>query len=198
MATFPNIQPSLPLVKREQPNVRTTKLGDGYENRVIFGLPTQQNPNVLNLTFKNITHANAKTIDAFLKSQSLLGASFNFTPPLEGSSVKSSIAVSILNNSDIATVTSNNHGIALNDFIEITASNNTTRLALGNYLVKTYTDTNTFKIKTSTNSTGSTVNVVISYLSSGLGKYVCDQWNVNTNYSNTATVQAQFRQVFEP
>ena len=195
MATFPNIQPSLPLVKREQPNVRTTKLGDGYENRVIFGLPTQQNPNVLNLTFKNITHADAKTIDAFLRSQSLLGASFNFTPPLEGSSVKTNISVSI-DSSHIATVQSNNHGIALNDFIQITASTDEARLPLGTYLVTTYTDINTFKIKTGT--TGSAANETISYLSSGVGKYVCDQWNVDTNYSNTATVKAQFRQVFEP
>ena len=181
MATFPDIQSSFPFIKKEQPKIRVTKLGDGYENRVIFGLPTQQNPNNLNLTYKNITHEEAKTIDAFLKSQSLLGASFNFTPPLEGSSVKTGIAVSIPNNSDIATVTSNNHGIALNDFIEITASNNTTRLPTGNYLVKTYTDTNTFKIKTNTNNTGSTVNVVISYLSSGVGKYVCEDWDINLN-----------------
>ena len=32
MATFPNIQPSFAFVKKEEPKVRTTKLGDGYEN----------------------------------------------------------------------------------------------------------------------------------------------------------------------
>jgi len=196
MATFPNIQPSFPFVKKEQPKVRTTKLGDGYENRVIFGLPTQQNPNNLNLTFKNITHEEAKTIDAFLRSQSLLGASFNFTPPLEGSSVKTSINVSV-DSSYIATVTSNNHGIGLNDFIQITASTNQDRLPLGTYLVNTYTDINTFKIKGSENTTGSPT-FTISYSSSALGKYVCDNWSVNYDYPTRASVKAQFRQVFEP
>ena len=196
MATFPNIQPSFAFVKKEEPKVRTTKLGDGYENRVIFGLPTQQNPNIFDLNYKNITHADAKTIDAFLRSQSLLGASFNFTPPLEGSSVKTNISVSI-DSSHIATVQSNNHGIALNDFIQITASTDEARLPLGTYLVTTYTDINTFKIKGSENTTGSST-FTISYSSSALGKYVCDNWSVNYDYPTRASVKAQFRQVFEP
>ena len=197
MATFPNIQPSFAFVKKEEPKVRTTKLGDGYENRVIFGLPTQQNPNIFDLNYENITHEEAKTIDAFLRSQSLLGASFNFTPPFEGSSVKTSINVSVDNSTYIATVTSNNHGIGLNDFIQITASTNEDRLPLGTYLVNTYTDINIFKIKGSEDTTGSST-FTISYSSSALGKYVCDNWSVNYDYPTRATVKAQFRQVFEP
>ena len=43
MATFPSINPSFGFTKENDPNVRVIKLGDGYQHRVILGLPDNQN-----------------------------------------------------------------------------------------------------------------------------------------------------------
>ena len=49
MATFPSIAPVVNAVKRSQPAIKTTKFGDGYEQRTTFGL--NQNPKEWSLTF---------------------------------------------------------------------------------------------------------------------------------------------------
>ena len=52
MAIFPTtIKPSFTFQKTEKPKVRVTKLGDGFEQRVVFGLPTQLDPNVFDVNF---------------------------------------------------------------------------------------------------------------------------------------------------
>jgi len=197
MAIFPTtIKPSFTFQKTEKPKVRVTKLGDGFEQRVVFGLPTQQDPNEFNVNFKHITHEEARTIDAFLKTQALLGASFTFTPETESISA-TSVSLNIDNGSTIGVVTSNNHGIALNDFINITASNNAL-VTTGNYLVTSYINENQFKIKTGQNLTNSNQSVNITYIRSGAGQYCCEDWSYTLNNAKTATLRAKFRQVFEP
>lgn len=42
MATFPSYQPTYSANKRSEPRIRTTQFGDGYQQRVTFGL--NQNP----------------------------------------------------------------------------------------------------------------------------------------------------------
>ena len=197
MAIFPTtIQPSFTFQKTERPKVRVTKLGDGFEQRVVFGLPTQLDANVFDVNFKHITHQEARTIDAFLKTQALRGASFTFTPETESISA-TSVTLNIEDESTVGVVTSNNHGIAENDFINITASNNAL-VGTGNHLVQTYEDQNTFKIKTTKNETGNSVPVNITYIRSGAGQYCCEDWSYTLNNAKTATLKAKFRQVFEP
>ena len=197
MAIFPTtIQPSFTFQKTEKPKVRVTKLGDGFEQRVVFGLPTQLDANVFDVNFKHITHQEARTIDAFLKTQALRGASFTFTPETESISA-TSVTLNIEDESTVGVVTSNNHGIAENDFINITASNNAL-VGTGNHLVQTYTDQNTFNIKTTKNETGNLVSVNITYIRSGAGQYCCEDWSYTLNNAKTATLKAKFRQVFEP
>ena len=197
MAIFPTtIQPSFTFQKTEKPKVRVTKLGDGFEQRVVFGLPTQLDANVFDVNFKHITHQEARTIDAFLKTQALRGASFTFTPETESISA-TSVTLNIAVGSTIGVVTSNNHGIAENDFINITASNNAL-VGTGNHLVQTYTDQNTFNIKTAENDTDDPVSVNITYIRSGAGQYCCEDWSYTLNNAKTATLKAKFRQVFEP
>lgn len=197
MAIFPTtIKPSFTFQKTEKPKIRVTKLGDGFEQRVVFGLPTQLDANVFDVNFKHITHQEARTIDAFLKSQALLGASFTFTPETESISA-TSVTLNIANGSTIGVVDSNNHGIALNDFINITVSNNAL-VAPGNYLVTSYTNENKFKIQTGQNLTGSNQPVNITYIRSGAGQYCCEDWSYTLNNAKTATLKAKFRQVFEP
>ena len=51
MATFPSIQPTYGMRKTSAPRIRTTRLGDGYEFRALFGLPLTQDPKIYDLTF---------------------------------------------------------------------------------------------------------------------------------------------------
>ena len=85
MATFPSITPTSGLQKRSSPVVRTVRFGDGYEQRTSLGL--NQNPKVYNLTFE-VSETDSDTIETFLDARAADFASFDFTPPGEGSSSK--------------------------------------------------------------------------------------------------------------
>tara|TARA_Y100001951_G_scaffold61015_1_gene48587 strand:- start:443 stop:787 length:345 start_codon:yes stop_codon:yes gene_type:complete len=86
MATFPSIDPSFPVRKKSQPNIKTVKFGDGYEHRVNLGL--NQNPKEFNLTWKNLSDADSNTVEAFLDARAVDGASFTYTPPKESSAMQ--------------------------------------------------------------------------------------------------------------
>lgn len=86
MSTFPSITPTYGTQKTSQPNFLRQQLGDGYENRITFGL--NQNPKVFNLTFQ-VSETDADTIEDFLDARAANNMeSFNFTPPGEASSSK--------------------------------------------------------------------------------------------------------------
>lgn len=86
MATFPAITPSYGAEKRSAPVVRRVQFGDGYEQRLRFGL--NQNPKVWSLTWNNITETDADTIETFLDARADDGASFDWTPPAESTAYK--------------------------------------------------------------------------------------------------------------
>ena len=85
MATFPSITPTYGLQKSSAPVVRKVQFGDGYEARLTYGI--NQNPKVLSLTFE-VSETDADTIETFLDARAADNASFDFTPPGEGSSSK--------------------------------------------------------------------------------------------------------------
>jgi len=85
MATFPSITPTYGLQKRSSPVVRTVRFGDGYEQRTSLGI--NQNPKIYSLTFE-VSETDADTIETFLDARAADNASFDFTPPGEGSSSK--------------------------------------------------------------------------------------------------------------
>jgi phage-related protein len=68
-----------------QPNVVVAKFGDGYEQRVQFGI--NANPQKWNLTFKARSDSEANAIDAFLQTAGAL-SSFYWTPPGQTVSLK--------------------------------------------------------------------------------------------------------------
>tara|TARA_B100000073_G_C23696481_1_gene558571 strand:+ start:362 stop:703 length:342 start_codon:yes stop_codon:yes gene_type:complete len=113
MATFPAFSPAPGMQKSSAPSVRTVRFGDGYEQRLTFGL--NQNPKVFNFTF-NVSEADSDIIEAFLDARAADNVAFNFTPPGEASS----------------------------------------------------------------------------------SKFVCEEWNKTIEFIDRATIQATFRQVFEP
>ena len=88
MASFPTsatITPVYGLQKRSSPKIKKVSLGDGYEQRLTFGL--NQNPKVFQLTFE-VSETDADTIETFLDARADDNASFDFTPPGESSSSK--------------------------------------------------------------------------------------------------------------
>ena len=87
MATFPAVEASYGLQKRSAPLTRTVRFADGFEQRILFGLASHQNPKVFNLTFE-VSETDADTIETFLDARALDNASFDFTPPGESSSSK--------------------------------------------------------------------------------------------------------------
>lgn len=78
MATFPSIAPTFSAQKKSQPRIRTTKFGDGYEQRVTFGL--NQNPKEWSLSFM-VGTTDASSIETFLDARAADAASFDWTPP---------------------------------------------------------------------------------------------------------------------
>lgn len=86
MATFPAIEASYGAQKTSQPKVRQVQFGDGYQQRVTFGL--NQNPKIWSLTWEFLSEANADTIETFLDARAADGASFDWTPPDEATSYK--------------------------------------------------------------------------------------------------------------
>jgi phage-related protein len=85
MATFPSIAPAFDAQKRSQPRVRTVQFGDGYEQRLKYGL--NQNPKEWSLTFM-VNDTDADTIETFLDARADDANSFDWTPPGENSSYK--------------------------------------------------------------------------------------------------------------
>jgi phage-related protein len=85
MATFPSITPTYGIQKSSAPVVRKVQFGDGYETRLKYGL--NQNPKIFNLTFE-VSETDADTIETFLDARADDSASFDFTPPGEGSALK--------------------------------------------------------------------------------------------------------------
>lgn len=86
MATFPAVTASYGASKASAPIVRRVQFGDGYEQRLTFGV--NQNPKEWSLTWDNITEANSDTIEAFLNARAADGASFDWTPPDEATAYK--------------------------------------------------------------------------------------------------------------
>lgn len=80
MATF-YFTPDFGLDEQHEPRILRTAMGDGYEQRLAFGLRTQ--PVVLNLSFVNRSLAEAEAIDRFLTEQGGQLA-FDFAPQYRG------------------------------------------------------------------------------------------------------------------
>jgi len=77
MATFTQI-PDFGARAQFKPTVRSVKFGDGYEQRLAYGLNT--NPQIWNLTFSLRTDTEAAAIETFLQTENGVTA-FDWTPP---------------------------------------------------------------------------------------------------------------------
>ena len=78
MATFPSIDPNFGASKTSQPTVRNVQFGDGYSQRLRYGLGTDLK--VWSLTWENISETDSDTIETFLEARG--GAEhFDWSPP---------------------------------------------------------------------------------------------------------------------
>lgn len=80
MATFPSYSPTYSATKQSEPRIRRTAFGDGYEQRITFGIAAHLNPKVWSLTF-DVTDTEATEIESFLDERAADAASFDWTPP---------------------------------------------------------------------------------------------------------------------
>ena len=87
MATFPSITPQYSTQETVVQDSLRIKLGDGYEQRFVSGLPANKRLISLNLTF-NVSTTDAATIDTFLDARFDDQANFDFTPPHHSSALK--------------------------------------------------------------------------------------------------------------
>ncbi len=77
MATFTYV-PDFRAQKKSEPSIRTVKFGDGYEQRLKFGL--NQNPKVWDLTWSAVDNDTADAIEAFFDARAADGDAFDWTP----------------------------------------------------------------------------------------------------------------------
>lgn len=84
MPTFPAYEPLYGASKSSRPAARKVQFGDGYSQRIIFGI--NQDPKEWTLEF-NVSETEALEIETFLETQA--GAtSFDWTPPDSTTSYK--------------------------------------------------------------------------------------------------------------
>ena len=189
MATFPSIQPTYSgFRKTSNPKVKTTKLGDGYEFRALYGLPLTQDPKVYDLTF-NVSETEADVIEAFLRSRVADQASFTFTPPAEGFTKTGTYSQS----GTTVTISITSHGVAIGDILTIDYT--TGSATDGTFAVASVTSDDAFTVTAAASATNSG-NVSITF--SGAGQFVCDSWSKQIPYNNRAIITTTFREVFEP
>jgi phage-related protein len=188
MSTFPSIQPTYGMQKQSNPKFRITSLGDGYEERTIFGLPLHQDPKVYDLTF-NVSEEESDVIEAFLRSRVADQASFTFTPPGEASTKTGTYSQS----TTTSTISITNHGFAIGDVVTIDYTSGSA--TDGTFSVSTTANQNTFTV-TAANSATNSGNVSVTL--SGAGKFVCQSWTKTIPYNDRAILNCTFREVFEP
>lgn len=85
MATFPNYQPAYPATKRSEPKLLKVQFGDGYQQRISFGL--NQNPKIWDVSF-NLSDQDADIVEDFLNARAVDGESFDWVPPGTNTSYK--------------------------------------------------------------------------------------------------------------
>ena len=87
MATFPSISPQYSTQETVNQENQVVELGDGFQQRLVFGLPANRRLITLNQTF-NVSTTDASTITTFLDERFDDQASFDFTPPHHSSALK--------------------------------------------------------------------------------------------------------------
>ncbi len=187
MATFPSIEPSYSVKKEQKPITTTVSFVDGFEQRLMFGLPNFQNPRKYNLRWENITEEEADTIDYFLQERAFDKATFDYVPPREAFTKTGTYSQS---STDI-TISITNHRLFAGDSIVIDFTGSAPD---GTYIVSSLVSANAFIVTAASGSASGNVTIT----KTGLSKFVCDSWTKTINVANLADIDAVFSEKFEP
>lgn len=79
MAALPSITPGYGASKMSAPQIRSTSFGDGYSQRLKWGLNID--PKSWNVSWRNISESDADTLEAFFIARAEDGAAFDWEPP---------------------------------------------------------------------------------------------------------------------
>ena len=189
MATFPSVTPTYQgFSKKSAPAVRTVRFADGFEQRIFFGLASNQNPKLYNVNFE-LSETESDVVEAFLDSRANDQESFTFTPPGEGFTKTGTYSQS----GTTVTITISNHGVEIGDVLTIDYTS--VSATDGAFAVASVTSDDAFTVTAAASATNSG-NVSITL--SGAGKFVCDSWSKSIPYNNRAIISTTFREVFEP
>ena len=189
MATFPSIEPSYGLQKQSSPTITSVKFADGFEQRQLVGIAAHQNKKIYNLAWNNITETDSDTIEYFLNERALDQASFTFTPEGETSTKTGTYSQS----GTTITVSITAHQLFANDSISVDFTSGSA--SDGTFSVVSLTDANTFVI---TAGSSATTSGNVSVTKTGTSNFVCQRWQKTITYNGRASINATFREVFEP
>lgn len=214
MATFTWV-PSFEATESSKPRVRKFQAGDGYEQRIRFGLNTD--PKEWDLTFAERSDVEAAAITAFFES--CAGAtSFTWTPPTSTAIQCSAGDVNVTTNE----IRIPSHGLTTGTRLRIATAPGGTPISIAGQQLFQSPDTDTsgrntrFVVKINNDifllagtlsdantgfsqditSAGSGVHVFS--FSHPAGQFVCEDWQVTMRACNFNTIRAKFSQVFEP
>ena len=189
MANFPSIEPSFSVTKKSKPVVKVVSFADGFEQRLGFGLPNNQDPKIFNLKWENITEEESDTIEYFLEERARDKATFTYSPPKESFTKTGTYSQS----STTITITITNHRLFAGDSLVIDFTSGSS--ADGTYVVSSVTNANVFVV---TAASGATTSGNVSIEKTASYKFTCPEWNKVIDTPNLATITATFVQKFEP
>ena len=189
MANFPSIEPSFSVTKKSQPVVKVVSFADGFEQRLGFGLPNNQDPKIFNLKWENITEEESDTIEYFLEERARDKASFTYSPPKEAFTKTGTYAQS----STTITITITDHRLFAGDSLVIDFTSGSS--SDGTYVVSSITNANVFVV---TAASGATTSGNVSITKTASYKFVCPEWSKQIDLPSLATITATFVQKFEP
>ena len=189
MANFPSIEPSFSVTKKSKPVVKVVSFADGFEQRLGFGLPNNQDPKIFNLKWENITEEESDTIEYFLEERARDKASFTYSPPKESFTKTGTYSQS----STTITITITDHRLFAGDSLVIDFTSGSS--ADGTYVVSSVTNSNVFVV---TAASGATANGNVSITKTASYKFICPEWSKVIDLPNLATITATFVQKFEP
>ena len=188
MANFPSIEPSFSVTKKSQPVVKVVSFADGFEQRLGFGLPNNQDPKIFNLRWENITEEESDTIEYFLEERARDKASFTYSPPKESFTKTGTYSQS----STTITITITNHRLFAGDSIVIDFTSGSA--PDGTYIVSSLVSANAFIVTAASGSASGNVSIT----KTGSSKFICDSWTKTINVANLADIDAVFSERFEP
>tara|TARA_B100000579_G_scaffold202136_1_gene165280 strand:+ start:1206 stop:1745 length:540 start_codon:yes stop_codon:yes gene_type:complete len=179
MTVFPNVEVSYGISKSSKPNFKKVQFGDGYSKQITWG--ANQNPKTWNLSWNNLTNADALIVEKFLDDRAADADSFSWIP-VDLQKWTASTAYSVGDIVQPLTVPDPYNGLVF----KVTAvsgsspyTSNTSEPTWPTSLLATQTD-------------NELTWTAISY------QWLCSKWNKKMSYPGYSSITATFMEVFEP